>query len=340
MRGVLGDHLGAGDAAHARPTDRPNGKVRCLTIRTGPGSVEHFFHFLLGFYVPLVYHLMQVWRPGDFDRLLVRSCGPLDALIRELGDDRIEIVDKVEHGRMAEHPAGFDHVEIAGNDYPRMYDARRFSAVRDHLVADPAVQAEIRSLSETWPRADGRILLIQRGAGPAFYDSERSEVKGSGVQRRSIGNHDDLLRAMRSRHRGCMNVQLENTTLARQVALFHLADVMIAQHGAALANIIWAPGNATVIEIVPGTLRPDQKENAFFRNLAWCAGLRYRRIAQQDDHGDVDIGAIVRQVDRALAVRHHPIAQEARRGSFRLAQPLMPLMQRGRSLAARIIRRL
>lgn len=326
---------------NARRIDRAHETVRHLTIRgAGPGSVEHFFHFLLGFHVPLVYHLTNVWDRGDFDRLLVRSCGPLDPLVREIGDDRIEIVDKSEHSRMAEQPAGFDAIEIKGNDYPRTYDARRFSAAREHLAGSDAVQAEIRALSDTWPRDDGRILLIQRGAGPAFYDSERSEAKGSGMQRRSIANHDALFQAIRNRHRGCINIKLENTTLARQFALFHLADVMIAQHGAALANIIWARNDATVIEIVPRTLRPDQKENDFFRNLAWCTGLRYRRILQSADHGDVDIGAIMRQIDRAVATRHHPIGRHARCGSFRMAQPLMPITQRVRSLAGRIVRRL
>lgn len=329
------------DLTNAPVVNRAQANVRHLTIRIGSGSVEHFFHFLLGFYVPLVYYLTEIWHSEDFNWLLVRSCGPLDALIREIDDHRIKIIDKAEHGRLAKQSVGVDDViEIKGNDYPRTYDARRFSVVRNRLAGTDTVQVEISSLSETWPRGDGRILLIQRGVGPAFYDSERSEGKGSGIQRRSIANHDDLFRTIRNHHLGCINVQLENTTLARQFALFHLADVIIAQHGAALANIIWARSNATVIEIVPGTLRPDQKENDFFRNLAWCAGLRYRRILQRDEHGDVDIGAILRQVDRAVAARHHPIAQHARRGSFRLVQLLTPGIQRTRSLARRIVRRL
>ena len=36
----------------------------------------------------------------------------------------------------------------------------------------------------------------------------------------------------------------ETLPLAEQIAFFSLADVIIAQHGAALSNLITAPGNA------------------------------------------------------------------------------------------------
>jgi hypothetical protein len=68
-----------------------------VTVVHAPGSVEHFYHFLLGFFVPLIFHLFQKWEHAQFSRLIIRSCGPLDPLIGELGDNRIEIIDKDEH---------------------------------------------------------------------------------------------------------------------------------------------------------------------------------------------------------------------------------------------------
>jgi hypothetical protein len=193
-------------------------------------------------------------------------------------------------------------VTIYGNDYPTSYNKSRFVKVRQALCSIYTVRSEISLLAEQWPRGDARILLIQRGPSHAFYESERSEVQGSGEKRRSIANHQELYRSIRRDHVGCINIVMEEVTFARQFALFSLADIVIAQHGAALANIIWAGPRATVIEVFPNSLRRDQKEHNFFFNLSRCMGLRYRRVAQEHEHSAVAIDKICDLVKMMIAV--------------------------------------
>jgi hypothetical protein len=178
-------------------------------------------------------------------------------------------------------------------------------------------------------------LLIQRGPALAFYNSERSEQKGSGQDRRSIANHDELYRLLCVDDAHCLNVMPETLSLARQIALFSLADIIIAQHGAALANIVWARPNATVIEILPDTLAPVLKDQDLFRNLSRCLGLRYRRIRQDDEHSDVDIDKIRKVVARSVASPGCRAISGIRAVAFRTCRPALPIVRKLRSFAGR-----
>jgi hypothetical protein len=313
-----------------------------VTIRHGAGSPEHFHHFLLGFFVPLVYHLSAVWKHASVDRLVIRSCGPLDRIIGELGDDRVQIIDKNRHREMAEgardgrgttpDPADADRlafVTIDGCDYPPAYDAVQFAAARDVLFSLDATRAAMRSLAERWPGASGpRILLIQRGPSLAYYHSDQAEGKRSGQDRRSIPNHDELYRSLRREYPGCLSVMTETLPLAEQIAFFSLADVIIAQHGAALSNLIWARRDATVIEIFPDTGRVEQKANHMFGFLAFCMGVRYRKVRQRGEHSPVDVEAVRRVVAQAVAAPPRRLASALRSRAFRCVRPALPIVHR------------
>ncbi|MGO9302449.1 MAG: glycosyltransferase 61 family protein [Candidatus Korobacteraceae bacterium] len=325
-----------------------------MTIKHGPGSVEHFHHFLLGFFVPLIYQISTKWAKAQFKRLIIRSCGPLDRLIRDLGNDRIEIIDRELHRQMTKatdsvgdvlemQGTKLEFVTIYGCDYPSDYDKRKFTKVRDILLSTEKIQSEVHIEAESWSGNSTRILLIQRGVSPAFYNSQRSERKGSGEDRRSIANHEELYRSLSLDHAGCRNVIMETLSLARQIALFSLADIIIAQHGAALANLIWARPNATVVEIFPSSSSHGED---FFCDLSLCMGFRYRRVWQDHEHANVDIDLIGKIVAQSVASPPSRVMSGLQSASFRVLQPWIPIRQALRSLrrrawnkAARLTRR-
>jgi hypothetical protein len=313
-----------------------------VTVGHGAGSSEHFHHFLLGFFVPLVYHLSTDWRNAPFDRILVRSCGPLDRIVREFGDERIEIIDKDQHRNIAQaargesvpvginaHSERLRYVTISGCDYPATYDAVKFSTVRDLLLSRETTHSVMRSLAERWPSHGGpRILLIQRGPSLPYYGSEHAEVEHSGRDRRSIPNHHELHRSLRLEYPGCLSVMTETLTLADQIALFSLADVIIAQHGAALANLIWTRPGATVIEIFPETARLQQKAIQMFYFLSLCIGLRYRKVRQQHEHSAVDIDEIRNVIADVIASPSSRRSAWLRSRAFRCLRPALPIVQK------------
>jgi capsular polysaccharide biosynthesis protein len=48
--------------------------------------------------------------------------------------------------------------------------------------------------------------------------------------------------------------KIEKTSLAYQLNPFRQADIVVAQHGAALGNLVWARESIGVVEIVPKPL--------------------------------------------------------------------------------------
>ncbi len=83
----------------------------------------------------------------------------------------------------------------------------------------------------------------QSSSGKKIYITRRAT--GS----RAIANEAELIRVLAAR--GFETHAMEDYTLPQQASLFRQADVILATHGAALANLIFAHRGARVIEIVP-----------------------------------------------------------------------------------------
>ena len=69
-------------------------------------------------------------------------------------------------------------------------------------------------------------------------------------------------------------MELEEATLRAQVALFAATATLVAQHGAALVNMVWMAPGGLVVEILPemGSAR------RIFPMLAAAWGPRYPRV--------------------------------------------------------------
>jgi capsular polysaccharide biosynthesis protein len=66
---------------------------------------------------------------------------------------------------------------------------------------------------------------------------------------------------------------MDGMTVAEQQALFGSAQVVVAEHGAALTNIVWCPRGATVVDI-----HPSVPAMPCFKILAELRGLRYTPV--------------------------------------------------------------
>ena len=242
-----------------------------LTIKNNSGSIEHFYHFVLGYLLPLGSYMTRE-RISQDRVMLLCSCGPFDRLMQELALPGLILCERQTHAKSKAMILRLADADV---------DARR--AIEADWVGSP------------------RILLIERGEPDPFYASPicydiNPIFRTAGKQRRMIGNHAALAAPLAGSYPGLRNVILEGMPLAAQIALFERADVVIAQHGAALANVIWMRPDAGVVEI-------DPNSNSFvFTNLARLSGLRYQRIGQPGgDFGDVSIDEVVATVGRMVA---------------------------------------
>jgi hypothetical protein len=300
--------------------EEASGGVLHLSMANG-GSCEHYYHFLLGYLLPLAAFLAR--RRSTDDRiLLVRSCGPLDRVTCELALPSLLLCERSTHAgikALIAHSAGCDIEEVAGFDFGRLpedecqYDIAGIEAgikfVRLRL-AGPIALATAK-IDAVW-RGRPRVLMIERGEPDPFYQSSLAEHRNASNKRRSIANHRELAKSMAAAYRGFQNLQIETTPLAEQIAMFGLADIVVAQYGAALANIVWMRRGAHVIEIAPDTRKVLK---TVFSQLAQSCGVDYARIRQDDGpFGPVPIlgfAALLASAAEAVKARQDRDAENA-----------------------------
>jgi hypothetical protein len=264
----------------------PTGRPLHLTIKTNAGSCEHFYHFLLGYLLPLAAYIVR--RGIAEDRaILLRDCGPLDRILRELALPGLLCCERFTHASIRkslerlpwaeiDEIKGFDLGHLPGEE--AFYDAASIGIgvqfLRRRLA--PAIETAKTKIDASWSGSP-RVLMIERGDADPYYESSLVEVRTAANQRRSIGNHGELAARMAADYPGFRSVRLETASLVEQIAWFGLADIVVAQHGAALSNIIWMRRGAHVIEIDPDT---PSCARFLFRRLAEVCEVSYACLRQ------------------------------------------------------------
>jgi hypothetical protein len=270
------------------------GEAINLAVRNMSGSVEHYYHFLLGYLFPLAIRHAALHSQGFSGCILVRSCGPMDRILREVKFPGVEIISKHEHHLNSSKATlgglplrqeiilGMDFVK---GGYPVDLIQHAAKIVQSRLgdrIPYHGVQTSTLNTAK-----NRRVLLINRSINP-FYNSTNAERPTSGLQRRSIKNFHEVRRNVETLFGEVRVVVLENRTLAEQISLFASADLVIAQHGAALANVVWCRPGTRVIEIAPSGYRVQ-----CFPPLSKLLKLDHRIVVQDGEHGDCSISNLV-----------------------------------------------
>jgi Glycosyltransferase 61 len=142
-------------------------------------------------------------------------------------------------------------------------------------------------------------------AGPDRPDGPRRifVVRGKS-DARGVVNQAEVAALLEAR--GFATVSMDDRALDEQAAMFAAADVVVAVHGAALANLVFArPGTHAVELVGANTL------NWVYAPLSWAAGLEHDVVVgveptplrpfwtwQRDADQIVDVDRLVRLVDR------------------------------------------
>lgn len=249
------------------------------------GSPEHFYHFMLGYFVPLA-----LWQESTGEReIAVRDCGPMNVwfdLLRP-GTD----VDLMPPGVMLERVLSHRQERVILHDWdnPTRFHRRSLTQVRDLMAS--------RVATPTGAGEGPRITLLERRPNPEFFHSGAAETPGGGSGWRSVPNIDEIAQALSPL--GMVSiVDTAELSPTEQVQLMHSSDLLVAQHGAGLSNMLWLPSTAGVIEILP-PLPPTI--DTIFSNLASALGLGYRTAAQSDLHAAIDASAVTAAASAVLA---------------------------------------
>lgn len=251
-------------------------KERVLVVSNHwDGSVQVFYHFLLGYFAPLT-----VWlRKTGTKKIAVRDCGPMNQWFEFLEP---EVSVQIVKPGVALHTLAGNrsrHHVLTGLDYPHNHKKSQLSVAVEAMQSF-IPKSEIRSIP---------ILIIDRSTTDDFHSSSMSETEMSGAQRRSTPNLRDI----------CEEILVQGSfafadmaTIAPelQVSLAQHSQVLVGQHGAGLTHMIWMQKGSTVIEIHPPL--PEEAIDVF-RLLAKALGHNYIRIPQSHVHAKLDSSGLI-----------------------------------------------
>jgi hypothetical protein len=114
-----------------------------------------------------------------------------------------------------------------------------------------------------WVCAWLRSLAPKKSSGPGKIFFSRRGVSG-----RQLVNEADLEKALAAR--GFVSIQPEKLSVMEQAQLLGAARCVVAAHGAALTNLVFAPPGALLLEL----FHPQHK-NRCYVNVAAAGGHRY-----------------------------------------------------------------
>lgn len=214
----------------------------------------------------------------------------MDRHLAALGWKNLVILDRQSH---LDFPATFQGnlkcIALDGMDLIPDYQFRTFTKAASYLCKRFGIRTNCENPG---------ILLINRGESDRFYQETQAEIPGSANLRRSLPNITDIYAELEKLDVKVTMRQLEHASLAEQINLFQNASIIIFQHGAVMANLVFCKPNATVIEILPENSDPIVVDMA----STLCQGLvlKYARIPQQANHSAVDPQLVLQTVKRSL----------------------------------------
>ena len=139
-----------------------------------------------------------------------------------------------------------------------------------------------------WACAYVRSLFPEKALGPEKIYLRR------GAGRRQLVNEAELEKALQSL--GFVSIQAERLTVAEQANQLSSARCVVAPHGAALTNLLFAPPGALLMEL----FHPQHK-NRCFVNIAAACGHRYAsldgfsndRDGERHLHYAIEVGTVL-----------------------------------------------
>ena len=239
------------------------------------GSVKHYYHFLLGLFLPFVCEEMNESTGTEFAFPNSGSMNRHLLFLKEIGF-RIEIQDEISHQN------NFEQKTYIGWDHESLYKYAQIEKVADFLRN----QLKLTKFGE---KTNPKIVIVDRSVS-TFKEGEFDTY---GTDRRATPNLFELEQRLGNSWEVSF-VHLEEASLLDQIKLFGSADIVVAQHGAALANLVWCQPKTKVFEISDNQIRTPA-----FEMLSRRMKLDYTKVLQANSHAKVDIDYLLELIENS-----------------------------------------
>ncbi len=172
---------------------------------------------------------------------------------------------------------------------------------RDHYSCDELIVPSMGKLTPETVAQLNNFAAPMREAGAASSFGERLYISRAVAKRRRVTNEPELWSTLEPR--GFVKLRLEELTWFEQIAAFRAAKVIVAPHGAGLANLVFCKPDTRIVELFNRSY-----VNPCYWQLASLQALDYRLLvppgseplAQLLASNRLDIRADIGQLSAAL----------------------------------------
>lgn len=192
------------------------------------GSREHYFHFLIGYLLPLVFAQIN----ERFSEFFVLDCGPLMNPI---------LINTLSSMRWNYHIVKPSQIEVPY--YLDDWDYRWNSFENVQTAANAIISAWVNHRCQQIDCPCSTNIIIQRSNPHPFYLDGRAEISGYGTNRRSISNWTEVQNLLIKNSIDHEIYEPGRHSLGCQILTFRNARKVVGIRGAEWANAIWSlPG--------------------------------------------------------------------------------------------------
>jgi hypothetical protein len=270
-----------------------------IKLNSNYGSITHYFHFFFAVLIPIIlYHLKN--KEKNF--IITDDLGPM---LKILYDIPLNIIFKCE-----ENIKSYIKLDALDSFKSKYYYNKNYKKMtfEDKIKICSFFESNFPSYFSL-QKYD--IILIERKIEEKYklldYSSSKNKMiknlgKKSGSERRYIKNHKDIAIELKKIFGNKFkNISLENKPIMYQYFLFKHAKLIICQHGAALANIIFMQPNSCVLEIIPLSKLKNEGEDSF-KNISEMCKINYYSLETNEDIPIINIDSLKIIIDKLLYI--------------------------------------
>lgn len=273
-------------------TSKSNHKYTLYNLNAVKGSIKHYFHFFFGIMIPLILEYIEYKKHYEYCTFIVKDdIGPFFRILFELPIDiKLKEFVHVDKNLIEEKWLIPQNTQLMNEKSLRWIEMKRAAAFTNssRIIINNWMQEQINKYNFfTYSNNNANnydIVIIERKTNPAYVSTFTTNkiFKLSGSERRCILNHEEFVENIKKTYpnKKVINISTEYMPLFQQYYVFSNAKLVIAQHGASLANIIFMKNKASVIEIIN---QERLKENWFLNLSKECDELNYNQYLTNEE---------------------------------------------------------
>ena len=287
--------------------------IEFTNIKSLHGKITHYFHFIYAVFIPIIIRYIELSKSNKKITFIINdNLGPFFRILLQLPIDiKLKPFFRVDNITVNKeflipldiHPTRKNkNLLLVKKKLADFFDYNKFQIINNWIKKEIVLNnLTIFSIKYDIVIIERKIDVSYQSYITLIKDEQNTTKKMSatvGSERRSIINHKEFVESIKKYFpkKKILNISLEYLPLFEQYNLFNNAKIIIAQHGAALANIIFMKSNSLIIEIMTQDLL--NRGSNWFMPISKTCKINHLQYVVNDYYVKININDFTHFMDK------------------------------------------